>query len=207
MYFDDKRHMKPSKSTSVCRVCSYALLLVMFLFFAGEIQRAETQETSVDSNKADTRNGLQITIELLDPDPEDELSVAVSLTNVSTTSLTLYRHTETQLITEFSWFIYDAEGRFQGNPDPICQTLYPPLKPTDFVTLKPGEGLKVQFPLSDFGYSISQPGNYLLEVSYRSPIIRKNVPGDARFWSLENGVIKSSRIPFRVSRRDLFGQK
>jgi hypothetical protein len=76
---------------------------------------------------------------------------------------------------------------------------HPPFPAEDFITIQPGESLEKERWLDLHGDGIRTPGVYRVTVWYHSPIPREFAPSGLKIWAMENGVLQSKPVTFKVT--------
>jgi hypothetical protein len=178
--------------------CLVALLVTITVISMANKQRHNKRQIE----PSDTGYGLQLSTEL-DGETfhlQDVAKLIIKLKNVSQGSITLYKHLAWGRSSSFTMFISDEHGKAVRGTFLEDAMHVPPFSKDDFVTIQPGESVEIKRLVDMRGDGIKASGIYQIAVRYHSPVPREFAPEGLEIWAMENGVLQSKPVTFKVTR-------
>lgn len=177
-----------------------AILVTITLVHSTSLSRQSSRKRK--PAQPDTYKGLRL---LVIGDREsyglrDVVSLEITLKNIGTEPITIYKKFGWGWSSSFFLSISDASGR-TIQPSFLEDHLpYPNFPKEDFMTLQSQESIKLQREIDLKGDGIKKPGVYFVTVWYRSPVPVKFAPVGLKIWPMEYGRLEAKRVRFRVNK-------
>lgn len=177
--------------------CLVALLMTITPISMANKQHRNKQRIE----PSDTGYGLQLLTEL-DGETfhlQDVAKLKIKLKNVGQGPITIYKHLAWGRSSSFTVFISDEHGKAVRRTFLEDAMHVPPFSKNDFVTIQPSESVETKRLVDMRGDGIKAPGIYQITVRYHSPVPREFAPEGLEIWAMENGVLQSKPVTFKVT--------